>query len=328
MAYKLLVADDSVTIQRVIELTFADEDVHVVAVSDGQQAIDRIDVDPPDIVLADIDMPKRDGYEVAAYIKSRPQLAHIPVVLLTGAFEHVDQARAAASGFSAVLAKPLEPQMVINRVKQLLGKKSGETTRETPAPRTFPVQPARTGSGPAKAPESVSQSSTGASSETNAPASLDDYFDQLDAAFANIQPGHKPAETTQPAGADFDWISPQPAAPEPTAQEEARPAPRREPAPVPAAQPAAPPLAARPPVVAPPPRPPAPVARPQAPPASQTSVAASPAPRPAAPPPLRQAPTPAVPTPASRSNPLAALPAAKAEAAIPDRKSTRLNSSH
>src|SRR5688572_3309132 len=123
MAHKLLLADDSVTIQRVIELTFADEDVEVTTVGDGQLAIERLNADPPDIVLADVDMPKRDGYEVAAYVKSRPELAHIPVVLLTGAFEPIDQARATAAGSSDVLAKPFEPQMVINRVKQLLSKK-------------------------------------------------------------------------------------------------------------------------------------------------------------------------------------------------------------
>ena len=109
MAHKLLLADDSVTIQRVIELTFADEDIDVTTVGDGQLAIDRLDTDPPDIVLADIDMPKRDGYEVAAYVKSRPRLAHIPVVL-TGAFEPIDQDRAVAAGSSDVLAKPFEPQ--------------------------------------------------------------------------------------------------------------------------------------------------------------------------------------------------------------------------
>src|SRR5712671_5509130 len=128
MTHRLLLADDSVTIQRVIELTFADEDIDVITVGDGQQAIDRLDADPPDIVLADVDMPKRDGYEVAAYVKSRPKLAHIPVVLLTGAFEPIDQARADAAGSSDVLAKPFEPQMVINRVKDLLGKKKDEET--------------------------------------------------------------------------------------------------------------------------------------------------------------------------------------------------------
>src|SRR5204862_91293 len=104
----LLLADDSVTIQRVIELTFADEDVQVIAVSDGDQAIARLDANPPDIVLADIGMPGKDGYEVAAHIKKSPKLSHIPVVLLTGAFEPVDQARADALK-SLLAAEPARP---------------------------------------------------------------------------------------------------------------------------------------------------------------------------------------------------------------------------
>src|SRR5512145_2536836 len=120
MPPKLLLADDSVTIQRVIELTFADENVQVVAVGDGKQAIDRVVTDQPDIVLADVGMPERDGYEVAAFIKSQPQLAHIPVLLLTGAFEPIDEVRARAVGCDGVLVKPFEPQMVISRVRDLL----------------------------------------------------------------------------------------------------------------------------------------------------------------------------------------------------------------
>ncbi len=122
MPYTLLRADDSVTIQRVIELTFADEDVTVIAVSDGDQAIERMEASPPDIVLADIGMPGKNGYEVARYIRQSPRLSHIPVVLLTGAFEPVDQARANEAGCDGVLAKPFEPQLVISRVKELLAR--------------------------------------------------------------------------------------------------------------------------------------------------------------------------------------------------------------
>ena len=120
MPHTLLLADDSVTIQRVIELTFADEDIRVISVGDGQQAIDQIKAEPPDIVLADTGMPERDGYEVAAFIKTDPDLASIPVVLLTGAFEPVDGDRAKQSGCDAVLVKPFEPQVVIKRVRELL----------------------------------------------------------------------------------------------------------------------------------------------------------------------------------------------------------------
>ena len=112
MPQTLLLADDSVTIQRVIELTFADQDIDVVAVSDGDQAIARLDAIPPDIVLVDVGMPGKSGYEVAAYVKQSPRLSHIPVVLLTGAFEPVDEALAAGAGCAGVLAKPFEPQQI------------------------------------------------------------------------------------------------------------------------------------------------------------------------------------------------------------------------
>jgi CheY-like chemotaxis protein len=125
MSRTLLLADDSVTIQRVIALIFADEDIQVVTVSDGDQAIYAIESSPPDIVLADIGMPGRNGYEVAQHVKQSPRLAHIPVVLLTGAFEPADEAQIAASGCDGVLGKPFEPQEVIARVKELLGKDGG-----------------------------------------------------------------------------------------------------------------------------------------------------------------------------------------------------------
>lgn len=197
MAHKLLLADDSVTIQRVIELTFADEDVDVTTVGDGQMAIDRLDTDPPDIILADVDMPKRDGYEIAAYVKSRPTLAHIPVVLLTGAFEPVDSVRAAAAGSTDVLAKPFEPQMVINRVKELLSRKrSGDVERAEP-PQPFAAE--------AGSLETRTVSGGSAVAEDDA-VSLDDYFDQLDAAFSTLQSGAAPA--AQPS--DLEWVAPPP----------------------------------------------------------------------------------------------------------------------
>ena len=94
MPYTLLLADASSTIQRIVELTFASEDIAVVAFSDGEHAIASLDRSVPDIVLADVGMPGRSGYDVSRYIKNSPPLAHIPVLLLTGAFEPVDQARA------------------------------------------------------------------------------------------------------------------------------------------------------------------------------------------------------------------------------------------
>jgi CheY-like chemotaxis protein len=124
----LLLADDSLTIQRVIELTFANEDIRVVATSDGDAAIRQIDAEPPDVVLADVGMPKVDGYAVAAHIKQTAVLSHIPVLLLAGAFDPIDEERATASGCDGILVKPFEPQQLVRRVKELLVR---------PAPRAL-----------------------------------------------------------------------------------------------------------------------------------------------------------------------------------------------
>jgi CheY-like chemotaxis protein len=190
MPQKLLLADDSVTIQRVIELTFADEDVQVIAVGDGRQAIDRIAAERPDIVLADVGMPGCDGYEVASYVKNAPDLAHIPVLLLTGAFEPVDEARAQAAHCDGVLAKPFEPQHLIARVRELLGRSAaGHATgaalgaeRVEPAP----VPPAEEVTTQPPAEAALADFELGSSAKPAVPASLDDYFDRLDAAFANL----------------------------------------------------------------------------------------------------------------------------------------------
>ena len=181
MPHKLLLADDSVTIQRVIELTFADEDVDVLAVGDGKKAIESIQSDRPDIVLADVGMPERDGYEVAEFVKRNPQLANIPVLLLTGAFEPIDESRARAVGCDGVLVKPFEPQMVINRVKDLLaGRRSGGLWGAKPAP----TAPERAPGPPEK--ETSSQPAPPAATSTTS-ASLEEYFDRLDAAFASVE---------------------------------------------------------------------------------------------------------------------------------------------
>ena len=169
MPHKLLLADDSVTIQRVIELTFADEDVQVIAVGNGADAIERVQRDRPDIVLADVGMPERNGYEVAAFIKGTPNLAHIPVVLLTGAFEPVDEGRARSVGCDGVLVKPFEPQLVITRVKELLaGRQPAGMWSGAPV-----AQPPRQQS--AAPPEAAPSPAHG--------DSLEAYFNHLDAAF-------------------------------------------------------------------------------------------------------------------------------------------------
>jgi CheY-like chemotaxis protein len=215
MSHTLLLADDSVTIQRVIELTFADEDIDVIAVSDGDQAIARLEASPPDIVLADIGMPGRNGYEVARYVKQSPRLSHIPVVLLTGAFEPVDQARADEAGCDGVLAKPFEPQLVIGRVKELL-QKARKPAAPAPADHAAPAAPppAHAEDPPTDPLVVLPPAPAAAAVAPAATAHIDDYFDRLDAAFEKLSNSPPPAPshtaaTPAPAGDGdaLDWFT-------------------------------------------------------------------------------------------------------------------------
>jgi CheY-like chemotaxis protein len=118
MSKTILLADDSVTIQKVVELTFLDEDFRVVAVGDGAEAIRQLPDAAPDVVIADVHMPGADGYEVAdAVQKNRPGT---PVLLLVGTFEVFDPDRASAAGASGHLKKPFDSQELLRRVKDLL----------------------------------------------------------------------------------------------------------------------------------------------------------------------------------------------------------------
>ena len=153
MGHKILLADDSITIQKVIELTFSDEDFELHTVGNGQKAIDEIRSIQPDIVLCDIIMPEKNGYEVCEFIKSNDELKHIPVLLLTGAFEPFDQERAKAAGCEGFLAKPFEPQTLISKVKELLASAQG-----APAGAAAPAPPPAMPPGPpAPAPGTVAQ---------------------------------------------------------------------------------------------------------------------------------------------------------------------------
>ena len=167
MPATLLLADDSATIQRVIEMTFAEEDVRVVTVGDGREAIERIAADPPDIVLADTNMPERDGYEVSAFVKAEGDRSRIPVVLLTRPFEPVDDERAREVGCDAVLVKPIEPAVVLARVRELLGLPGNAGTAASPPTGEAAVRHAADGGGgdPAGEPVAADGGSGGAAEE-------------------------------------------------------------------------------------------------------------------------------------------------------------------
>jgi CheY-like chemotaxis protein len=122
MAKRILLADDSVTIQKVVELTFMDEDYEVVAVSNGDEALTRLAELQPDLVIADVHMPGASGYEVCRQAKQ--WRASTPVLLLVGTFEPFQEDEARRSGADAYIKKPFDSQELLRRAEELIAAAS------------------------------------------------------------------------------------------------------------------------------------------------------------------------------------------------------------
>jgi CheY-like chemotaxis protein len=126
MPKTLLVADDSLTIRKVIGMVLALEDFQLTSVDNGIDAIARAREMKPDLVLADVLMPGRSGYEVCEALKADPSTAHVPVLLLSGNFEPFDEGRARAARADGHLTKPFESQALLDKVRALLGLPAGQ----------------------------------------------------------------------------------------------------------------------------------------------------------------------------------------------------------
>jgi CheY-like chemotaxis protein len=134
MAKSILLADDSLTIQKVIELTFSDTDYELTTVSNGAEALAALERQRPDLVMADVVMPGKNGYEVCEAIKSNPALADIPVILLSGTFEPFDRDRAERARANAIVTKPFDSKNLLVQVETLLhGRRPSPTTVAVPA---------------------------------------------------------------------------------------------------------------------------------------------------------------------------------------------------
>lgn len=139
MKRRILLADDSVTIQKVIELTFMDEDYEVRAVSNGDEAVALLSEMNPDFVIADVHMPGANGYEVCRRAKQlRPE---IPVLLLVGTFEPFDEAQAHSAGADSFLKKPFDSQELLQRVEELIAAKAPAPAAAAPAPTDWAALP-------------------------------------------------------------------------------------------------------------------------------------------------------------------------------------------
>ncbi len=142
MGKKILLADDSLTIQKVVELTLAGTDYELTCVSNGQKALESLRHRRPDLILADVVMPEKNGYEVCEAVKSDPDTAGIPVLLLSGTFEPFDRERADRVGADRVVSKPFDAQQLLDQIENLLSGKAGGPARESAASEEGPFETA------------------------------------------------------------------------------------------------------------------------------------------------------------------------------------------
>ena len=130
MGYKLLLADDSITIQKVVELVLAGEGFDIKTANNGDEALSLIPSFKPDVVLADIAMPVMNGYQLCERIKRNPETRSVPVILLAGAFEPLDEELARNVGADDHIVKPFESQELITKVGSVLA--GGAMAEEVP----------------------------------------------------------------------------------------------------------------------------------------------------------------------------------------------------
>ena len=123
--------DDSATMREVIKIAFRRENMEVVASHDAAVALAEIEKTHPDVVITDVIMPEKDGYEVCQFIKNHPELAKTPVILMSGVVNRAVAERAFAVKADELLRKPFQPQDLIARVRHLLN--SSPAAESTPA---------------------------------------------------------------------------------------------------------------------------------------------------------------------------------------------------
>lgn len=127
--------DDSATMREVMKIAFRRENIGVIACHDAATAFERMEQTPPDVVITDVIMPDKDGFEVCQHIKRHPRLGKIPVVLLSGVVNREVADKALGVKADELIRKPFQPQDLIARVKQLLTPKDAAPVVPPPSPQ-------------------------------------------------------------------------------------------------------------------------------------------------------------------------------------------------
>ncbi|HYJ33534.1 MAG TPA: response regulator [Candidatus Binatia bacterium] len=123
---KILVVDDEIYIVHILDFSLGMEGYEVVTALDGEQALERVASEKPDLIVLDIMMPKLDGYEVCRAVKSNPATKNVPVILLSAKGRNVDQKMGFDVGADDYITKPFSPRKLVERINQLLGQAVSE----------------------------------------------------------------------------------------------------------------------------------------------------------------------------------------------------------
>jgi CheY-like chemotaxis protein len=149
MPVKILLADKSITIQKVVEMLFSGKEYEVTCVSDGDSAFGEASRIVPDVVLADVDLPRIDGYSFAGRLRETAALAKVPVILMLSRDDVYDDRKGKLAGIVDNIAKPFESQDLIGKIKKVLSA--------TPAPAERPAPPPKPAAAPTPSPKPVAE---------------------------------------------------------------------------------------------------------------------------------------------------------------------------
>jgi CheY-like chemotaxis protein len=163
MPKHILLVEDSVTMQKVVQIAFAKEDYQIVSTTSADEALARCKEQRPDIVLADTSLPGKSGYDLSQALRADPSMKDVPVLLLTGNFNPYDEARAQKSGIDAYIVKPFDTQSIIDKVNGLM--KGRPASAPSAAPAASAAKPA-----PAATPAPVAQVKPATPAQVQAPA--------------------------------------------------------------------------------------------------------------------------------------------------------------
>lgn len=167
---KVLVVDDSLSVRKVVEKALEGRGLQVLAAASGAEAIQIIDRDRPDVVICDVILPDKDGYQICQYVRTHPAIGATPVLLISGIDNGTVQARAAEVRSDEVMFKPFGVDDLVRKIDHLLAGRANGTKKDTAA-----APPARVSTPASTAPVPASN---GPSSASPAPAVSDQGLKQ------------------------------------------------------------------------------------------------------------------------------------------------------